>query len=171
MDTVSSANTSNDHSLKECIFSSDIELIKNPSVLEETTAQKKIANDIPVDCSPFNCPIPLRDKLMYWYMKNQPTRQSVEELLKILKEENLDVPLSLKALMPNSEKAIIKQMSPGFYSHFGIRNQITFHKHLISQDNEITIDINIDGLPLFKSSRVQLWPILIKMIDVQIYAI
>lgn len=55
---------------------------------------------------------PLREKLKEWIIRNRPSRKSVEELMVILKEEQLDVPLSLKTLFPNREKALIKQVFP-----------------------------------------------------------
>lgn len=110
---------------------------------------------------------PLHEKLKEWIIRNKPTRQCVEELLVILKEENLEVPLSLKTLFPNKQRAIIKQVSPGFYSHFGIKAQLNTIGHLLSKYDEVVVDINIDGIPLFKSSKTQLWPILFRIVNVE----
>lgn len=117
-------------------------------------------------CSQNVC-VPLKEKLKNWYIRNQPTRKTVEELLIILNEENLSVPLSLKTLIPNKEKTVVKRISPGYYTHLGIRNQLRNVDYLLLEYNEIIIDINIDGIPLFKSSRIQLWPILIKIINIK----
>lgn len=114
-----------------------------------------------------SAPISLREKLKDWYIRNRPTRKTVEELLAILNEENLDVPLSIKTLLPNNEKAVIKDVSPGVYSHFGIRNQFESIHSIISEYDEIVVDVNIDGLPLFKSSRAQLWPILLRVVNIK----
>lgn len=49
----------------------------------------------------------------------------------------------------------------GAYKYFGIKNGI---KELIGKNlvksRSIALDLNIDGLPLFKSSSTQFWPIL-----------
>lgn len=111
--------------------------------------------------------IPLRQKIKEWFIKNKPTRTTADDMLTILKEEGLDVPKCIKTLVPNKEKIIIKKISPGFYSHFGIEKQIKALGHLISNVEEIIVDINIDGIPLFNSSRVQLYPILVNIVNVK----
>lgn len=48
-----------------------------------------------------------------------------------------------------------------FGLEFGIRNVIEDNQNFISQNlNSINLKINIDGVPLFKSSSMQFWPIL-----------
>lgn len=111
--------------------------------------------------------IPLREKIKEWYIKNRPTRRTADDLLAILKDEGLDVPKSIKTLVPNREKIVIKKVSPGFYSHFGIQNQIKSLGILFDDYEEIIVDLNIDGLPVFRSSRVQLWPILLKIKNIK----
>lgn len=64
----------------------------------------------------------------------------------ILHEENLEVPLSMKTLIPNKEKVVINKVMPGVYSHFGVRKQLKFLESIISNYHEILVDINIDGL-------------------------
>lgn len=65
------------------------------------------------------------------------------------------------------KKAEIIHIDGGFYLHIGIKHQI--NKLLTSSycnDNKLIIDMNIDGIPLFKSSNSQLWPILIKVTNI-----
>ena len=57
----------------------------------------------------------------------------------------------------------VKNTAGGSYYHFGIEAGI--HSKMveflrISQKEEVSIKIHIDGLPLFKSSNKQFWPIL-----------
>jgi len=64
---------------------------------------------------------------------------------------------------------LIKVIEPGQYYHFGVENCI---KNLICYSNdfpkstEIELAINIDGLPLAKSSGSQVYPILCRLIKV-----
>lgn len=53
-------------------------------------------------------------------------------------------------------------VEPGTYYHFGITNSISqnFSNYLLNNSNFIDIVVGIDGLPLFKSSPKQFWPIL-----------
>lgn len=110
----------------------------------------------------------LSDKLVKWYIKNKISRNSFEELLTILRDENLDLPKRAETLMPKIiEKPVIRNVSPGLYCHLGIRNQIQKICCVFNSLDKIVMDVNIDGLPLFKSSRVQLWPILIRIVNCQ----
>ncbi|KAI8119858.1 hypothetical protein CVS40_8792 [Lucilia cuprina] len=107
----------------------------------------------------------LKDKIGEWYFKNRPSRECFEELLQILFDENIDIPLSANSFIKKREQLTIKNVIPGLYCHFGIKKQILRILSGIYNCNKISIDINIDGLPLFKSSRTQLWPILVKIVN------
>lgn len=69
----------------------------------------------------------------------------------ILKGEGLDVQLSVNAFYKKSDCLIVSQILPGLYTHFGISKQLERVSHLLKDCDEILVDINIDGLPLFKS--------------------
>lgn len=66
----------------------------------------------------------LEDKLKEWYITYNPPRGSFEALLKILKEENLNVPTSFKSVLKNNEKIITTNVAPGAYYHFGIESEL-----------------------------------------------
>lgn len=107
-----------------------------------------------------------KQKIVDWYFKNKPSWQCFEELLRILSEENLDVPLSANSFIKQPDKLSLRNVFPGVYSHFGIKKQLSRIPSRILHDcDKIVIDINVDGLPLYNSSRNQLWPILIKIVD------
>lgn len=64
-------------------------------------------------------------------------------------------------------------MTPGFYWHYGLRRSlIDFIEEnsamFLKFDNSIFLSINVDGLPLSKSSNSALWPILGCLIDYSI---
>ena len=65
--------------------------------------------------------------------------------------------------MKTDQKATRTTLFNGEYTCFGVRNTIekivTANKFT---DKKINADVNIDGLPLLKSSSSQLWPILIR---------
>ncbi|KAI8118312.1 hypothetical protein CVS40_9995 [Lucilia cuprina] len=83
---------------------------------------------------------------------NEISSSLIEELLAILKVENLEVPLSMKTLIPNREKALIKQVSPGVYSHFGVRKQLESIGSVVTNYEEIIVD---------------LWPILLRVVNIK----
>ncbi|XP_011868416.1 PREDICTED: uncharacterized protein LOC105562288 [Vollenhovia emeryi] len=53
-------------------------------------------------------------------------------------------------------------MGNGEYYNFGLKNMLEKHLRIIRQPSSqiLWLKFNVDGLPLFKSSRVQFWPIL-----------
>ncbi|XP_049308070.1 uncharacterized protein LOC125777356 [Bactrocera dorsalis] len=107
-----------------------------------------------------------RDKIKAWQIKNRIGHKSLRELLFILKEENLDVPLSPLVLLDLKNEEVVIEHVPGKYVHLGLKNQIKKIESSVLEFNEIVFDINFDGLPLFNSSRTQLWPILIRIVNI-----
>lgn len=137
------------------------------STFLESEADTNIFDSIDFSHSNYNSALPIKEKIKNWYIKFNPSRKSADYILNILKDENLDVPVSCKSLVKNSEKIILRTVSPGQYWHYGIENQLKKISHIISEITEVIIDINIDGLPLFKSSNQTLWPILGKIVNKQ----
>ena len=63
----------------------------------------------------------------------------------------------------------------GHTKYFGMKEQlIHFHKESLSDLSHINLIVNADGVPLFKSSPQQFWPILVSvenLVDVSSAAI
>lgn len=91
----------------------------------------------------------------------------MSDLLKVLNASYdqslpLDARTLLKTDISSNTSVNLKNMSPGFYYHFGVSNGIKNH-YIIenSHINEpIKLVVGIDGLPLTKSSKSTFWPIL-----------
>jgi hypothetical protein len=88
----------------------------------------------------------------------------VNRLLIILKSAGLQfLPKTYVALMKTDDvKPKIQEFFDGRYVHFGLAKQISDKLDLlpIATNEDIKININIDGTPLTKSSGSQFWPIL-----------
>lgn len=69
------------------------------------------------------------------------------------------MPLDARTLLSTPKTIEIQEMEPGTYCHLGLLEAI---KQLYKEDgsNMIEVLINIDGLPLSKSSSSQIYPIL-----------
>lgn len=104
----------------------------------------------------------LRQKLQDCFAKYSPSVDCCNNLLNILKSKGFNVPTSVGGLMKYKRNSCIRTVSPGEYIHIGLRNQLMKANNILFQhlDSKIMIDIGIDGLPLYKSSNVGLWPIL-----------
>lgn len=74
-----------------------------------------------------------------------------------------ELPSNARTLLKTPRKIAVKSVEPGIYYHFGLEQCI---KNLLSKthnfltSNCIEILINIDGLPVAKSTSSQLYPIL-----------
>lgn len=118
-------------------------------------------------------PTGIKHFLRNWAIKHNITDVCLSDLLVGLKD-NIDglseLPLDARTLLKTNivfEKTIV---NPGSYIHFGLEQQL---KRLISNIkfsndvNELKLLLNIDGLPLFKSSPGQVYPILIAIKNVR----
>lgn len=73
-----------------------------------------------------------------------------------------ELPLSSKTLLNTPLVTHIKKLNNGEYYHFGLMTNLKriVSKHDSSCCEDIQLQINIDGLPLFRSCNTQFWPIL-----------
>jgi len=109
-----------------------------------------------------NSRISLRQKLQNWRFQYNVPRRSVDSLLVILRSEGLKLPKSADSLKKKS-KFVIRTVCPGTYVHIGLSQQLEKIASSLEGKSEIYLDFGIDGLPLFKSSKRGLWPILGKV--------
>lgn len=86
-----------------------------------------------------------------------------------MKSEGLQVPSDVRTLMKTPLSHEIFNMDNGSYIYFGLEKMVTpilkkyFNK--IDLNNVLKLGINIDGLPISKCSKNQLWPILLSIIN------
>lgn len=88
------------------------------------------------------------------------SHSSVTSLLQSLHCFHPESPLDARTLLKTSSNIHIQELETGQFIYLGIETSI---KRQISQHlnlDTIKLTFNIDGLPLFKSSNMRLWPIL-----------
>jgi len=106
----------------------------------------------------------LQDNLAKWAVEFDVGRRAVTELLKILHPHHPHLPVDYRTLLSTPRSASVSYIAGGIYHHIGIRScLLKLHQSgllPVTEDMSVSIQINIDGLPLFKSSSMQLWPIL-----------
>lgn len=104
----------------------------------------------------------LASSLAEWAVKNRITHSALNSLLSILKPMHNELPLDSRTLLNTPRSITTKIVEPGSYFHFGlqkcIENLLCKHSS-IETLNRVEIFINIDGLPLSKSSQSQVYPI------------
>jgi len=108
--------------------------------------------------------VTINQQLVEWVLKFNIPRTAVSALLQILQSNGINVPKDARTLMQTPKTVDVASIAGGSYFYFGIADAI--HSRVSSQyvsmsgGNDIHLHINIDGLPLSRSSSVQLWPIL-----------
>ncbi|CAI6370581.1 unnamed protein product [Macrosiphum euphorbiae] len=102
-----------------------------------------------------------------WSIEFNIPQIALNKLLRILKRHKCfdSFPLDSRTLMQNNNKHLgiskLKTIEPGSYYHFGIENGIKLNMvDNVRNVSVIEIAVGIDGLPLYKSSSDQFWPIL-----------
>jgi len=109
----------------------------------------------------------LASDLCQWANEFRINQNAVTSLLHVLsKHGHNNLPGDARTLLstPRSGTHEINNLSTGQYVHYGLLKALTtiaIHfprafRHL----NTINLDLNIDGLPIAKNSKSQLWPIL-----------
>ena len=66
-------------------------------------------------------------------------------------------------MLKSSQFFGITELAGGYYYHFGVKQcieQCLACDPKLQQLNKLNLQVNIDGLLLFKSSSMQLWPLL-----------
>jgi len=106
----------------------------------------------------------LVDDLRSWVTECNIALNHTSKLLKILISHNINVPSDARTLLKTPRYVNCDEMESGEYCHIGIESSILQCLKVLPNEvlvpSELKLNINIDGLPLSKSSGSQLWPIL-----------
>jgi hypothetical protein len=105
-------------------------------------------------------PTDLRHELASWVVKSQVNRQRCNELLSILRNHGCQLPSDSRTLLRTPRSVQVDSKCGGQFAYFGLHKvlqQATLHKSLCLVLN---LQVNIDGIPLHKSSTAQFWPII-----------
>jgi len=108
------------------------------------------------------------DDLASWALKHRITRSALSDLLKTLSKHRISLPKDARTLFNTSSVQSVVPMNdmfhnPGEFAYFGIEKQIQNHLvHIVNERHLNTLELffNVDGVPLFRSSSKQFWPIL-----------
>ncbi|CAB4013323.1 Hypothetical predicted protein [Paramuricea clavata] len=111
-------------------------------------------------------PADLKDLLAGWVNQYQVKHNAVDDLLKILQQSgHSELPATSRSLLRTARVIDIGQKSGMEYVYFPLEqalleNFLAYPKTLRESVDCLHISLNIDGIPLFKSSTGTLWPIL-----------
>ena len=117
----------------------------------------------------------VRQELNSWAIRNRCTHSSLNELLDILRRQGHDLPKDARTLLDTPRDVIISSKCGGQYVYFGIEpgiiNILSKYPKAAEKLASIELMINVDGLPLFKSTNDQFWPILCRFNDLDVFVV
>ncbi|KAL4710693.1 hypothetical protein ACJJTC_004338 [Scirpophaga incertulas] len=119
---------------------------------------------VTVNHSTTDCDLPAQ--LKHWAtIQHQVSHNAVDSLLKILTPLCPSLPKDSRTLLKTPINIEVTTLDTGEMVYMGILSQIQKQLKLNivpnnTEDRVIKISFNVDGLPLFKSSNTQLWPVL-----------
>lgn len=140
-------------------ISSDMEGIELPIPdYEDSLSDYSLSSE--TDCED-DC---ILDDLREVFKEISITQNDLTKLLKVLNKYHPELPTDARTLKQTPpEKSSLKSVSPGNYYHFGLEKGISFVVEKLSipvTEKVLQLQVNIDGLPIFKSSAECFWPIL-----------
>lgn len=113
-----------------------------------------------------------KEHIAQWAANSLIPHNKVKGLLSVLREFHPNLPKDPRTLLGTSTSYQINSIAGGDYYHFGLADSIRDLASELSscvdmvQDKfQVSIQINVDGLPLFKSAKTQFWPILGRVAD------
>ncbi|VEN59027.1 unnamed protein product [Callosobruchus maculatus] len=109
--------------------------------------------------------VSFKDELRLWAVSHNIPQNAVTDLLGILRSHTSHLlPKDCRTLLKTPRAIDISPLGNGSYCHFGLTSVIgqMYHERKINnmESSNIELLINIDGLPISKSSSAALWPIL-----------
>lgn len=108
----------------------------------------------------------LEDKLTTWALEENITHSALNKLLQILKCHHPSLPLDARTLLKTTRTEVmaVQEKAGGTYHYFGIfqsmASTLQVYRSTLTSGMCLKLQVNVDGLPLFKSSSTQFWPIL-----------
>lgn len=91
-------------------------------------------------------------------LKHNLTHACLNDIAALLRSRGLTVPKDARTILGTERKAAVEQ--EGTFVHFGLRKGIEEAIPEGPVPVEVTLQVNIDGVPLYKSSSTCFWPIL-----------
>lgn len=108
----------------------------------------------------------LADRLRTWALECHLKHDTLSKLLKILKICGFhSLPKDCRTLLRTPKSVLIESKAGGHLWYNGVEKSLRLVFSKLTQNLSIAINVGMDGLPLFKSSRIEFWPILANVRD------
>lgn len=137
---------------REQAFEEELEACKNVVQIENTYDE--------ID------PSVSKEDLRNWAIKHNINHAALYDLLHLLRRQNKHLPKDPRTLLATPVDIPVESIAGGCYYYFGVQRSLSdLVSRLARIDgwdgvDELEMHINVDGIPLFKSAKATLWPIL-----------
>ena len=140
-------------------FELDFEDLNSLSYLSDSDLESNPGSDIS-----------LENELQTWASTFKVPHSAIQSLLSILRVYHPFLPKDPRTLLKTATKYDVFDIDGGSYYHFGLAPSllklVENRPNAETSDlNSVLVQFNIDGLPLFKSTSTQFWPILCRVIE------
>lgn len=113
-----------------------------------------------------------KHELAHWAVKHNVSQTAVSALLqlnrKYMYNHSDDLPKDARTLLKTTRKTTTVPVAGGHYYHIGIAHAISNvlqNSCNLTCGLELLLQLNIDGIPIYKSSSSSLWPILGRLVN------
>ncbi|XP_062537702.1 uncharacterized protein LOC134206033 [Armigeres subalbatus] len=140
------------------------DLPPNVSGKDEIHVLREASSILSQDPTKFEGKSDSEEALRAWALQHNITHVALKDLLLLIKIQynDINLPSDPRTLLetPQNTGKLCLPIDGGKYWHNGVKDCLRKWFGNLSEDISISININIDGLPIHKSSKHQLWPIL-----------
>lgn len=108
-----------------------------------------------------------------WAATNNVTHKCINDLIPIIKEKYPFLNKDARTILGTPRSMEMIHLYNGDMIHLGLEKGLLekfnegFNTMNGSTDIEIQLQVNIDGIPLFHSSSVEIWPILVRSLSLK----
>jgi len=102
----------------------------------------------------------LVSNLATWTIRQNISHSALNGLMSILRQSvSKDLPSDARTVLKTPRNVLVNSKCGGEYVYLGIKSGILQQQEQFIEP-KVSLIVNIDGLPLFKSTDTQVWPIL-----------
>ncbi|CAG7822196.1 unnamed protein product, partial [Allacma fusca] len=106
----------------------------------------------------------IQNYLVQWSLKHKVSHSALNDLLTMLKKHECFTNIPKDSRTPR--QTVVEPLPPGEYVHFGLKNALqTLLENVKNPPVEMKIQIGIDGIPVHRSTNIQMWPRLVRSVD------
>ena len=142
--------------LDNCVWEDDIPVLEPTKDSIDGEYHKDDNNFNPEENS-------IYEHLAEWTVKYKISLAALAALLVILNCYSIfsALPKDPRTLLSTPQKYLIQNLAGGSYYYRGIKNGLnSMMSCRLPDTSKLNLQVNVDGLPLFQSNNMQLWPIL-----------